>query len=432
MFDMNNIKNNKSLVGRKLWVPRLSIDGANFFAAAYRALGIDAQLVPESDSYSNELARQYIIGEECYPQIITLGSFLKVIEQDNFEPKKTALMMPTTDGPCRFGQYMPLIDKVLADKGLDDILLVSPSSNQGYDDIGFDADNLYRLLWWAVVCGDIVRKLLLQIRPYEKQEGDTDRVHQGAVEKLCHVMEKQNQPLKEKFYNLVTSIVEIRSEFENIDTDYSVAKPLIGVIGEIYCRFDGVANAELIRRIERFGGEAWLSPVAEWVWYSNFYQQNELKVLGKGISWEMLGTVIRNKFQHKDELKMYAPCLDRFVGYEEPDEIKILLDLAEPYLPYKGVVGEMILNIGGSIYQHGKGVDGIVDISPFSCMNGIVSEAIYPAVSKDHDDIPIRIFYFDETESDYDRDVEIFLDLAMRYQSKKTKKRIYPSHFGFE
>jgi len=173
-----------------------------------------------------------------------------------------------------------------------------------------------------------------------------------------------------------------------------------------------------------------LSSVSEWVWYSNFYQQNELKVLGRRLSLEMLGTVIRNKFQSKDEHRLNVSCQDRFKGYDEPGEIKILLDLAEPYLPYQGVVGEMVLNIGGACYLHGKGVDGIIDISPFSCMNGIVSEAIYPSVSKNHDDIPIRIFYFDETESDYDRDVEIFLDLAKTYQSKKTNPRVFPKHFA--
>ncbi len=426
---MNSKSNPKTLAGRTVYIPRMSIDGASVFAAAYRALGINAQLVPESDSKSNELARQYTAGEECYPQIITLGSFLKVVEQENFNPAKTAFMMPTTGGPCRFGQYMPLIEKVLTDKGLDEVMLVSPSSSSGYDDVGYDGDNLYRLLWWAVASADIVRKLLLQTRPYEKNAGDTDKVHQQSVELLCSVMEKQNQDQKEKFSQLVNSIIKIRDNFAGIDVMYTRTKPLIGVVGEIYCRFDTVANAELIRRIEKFGGETWLSSVSEWVWYSNFYQQQELRVLGKSVSLEMLGTVIRNKFQLKDEHRLNAPCQSRFMGYDEPGETKILLDLAEPYLPYQGVVGEMVLNIGGAIYLHGKGVDGIIDISPFSCMNGIVSEAIYPAVSKDHDDIPIRIFYFDETESDYDRDVEIFLDLATTYQKKKTKKRIYPDHF---
>ena len=89
----------------------------------------------------------------------------------------------------------------------------------------------------------------------------------------------------------------------------------------------------------------------------------------------------------------------------------------------------MVLNTGGSIYLHGKGADGIIDISPFTCMNGIVCEAIYPKLSKNYDDIPIKNFYFDGTESDYDRDVEIFLELAGTYKKRKKTKRVYPAHF---
>ncbi|MCK4753771.1 MAG: hypothetical protein KAS58_00975, partial [Calditrichia bacterium] len=96
---MNKKPKKGTLAGRTLYVPRLSIDGASAFAAAFRSLGYNAQLVPESDTYTNELARQYTLGEECYPQIITLGSFLKVIEDKDFDPLKTAFMMATTGGP---------------------------------------------------------------------------------------------------------------------------------------------------------------------------------------------------------------------------------------------------------------------------------------------------------------------------------------------
>jgi predicted nucleotide-binding protein (sugar kinase/HSP70/actin superfamily) len=150
---------------------------------------------------------------------------------------------------------------------------------------------------------------------------------------------------------------------------------------------------------------------------------------GELLSLEMLGTFIRNKIQLKDEHKLYQPIADRIKGYDEPDNIKMFLEFAEPYLPYQGVIGEMVLNIGGAIHYYNNGVDGIIDISPFTCMNGIVSEAIYPSVSDDHDGIPIKNFYFDETESDHDRDVEIFLELASTYQKRKTKERIYPGHF---
>ena len=79
----------------------------------------------------------------------------------------------------------------------------------------------------------------------------------------------------------------------------------------------------------------------------------------------------------------------------------------------------MVLSTGGAICLYHQGADGIVDISPFTCMNGIVTEAIYPRVSRDHDNIPIRVFYFDGTHSDLDRDVGIFLELAKTYKRRK-------------
>lgn len=420
---------NKTLVGRKLYIPRLSIDGASAFAAAFRSIGYDAQLVPESDAYTNELARQYTIGEECYPQIVTLGSFLKIIEDRNFDPQKTAFFMFTTGGPCRFGQYYELIEKVLEEMGLEDVLVFSASSASGYDDIGDKAKNLHRRCWWAVVSSDIIRKLLLQTRPYEINPGDTDKIHEESIDIICRIIEKEDQSSDEKFMELVEGIKLIRQKFDDIPANFSRSKPLIGVIGEIYCRMDNFANADLIRRIERYGGEAWLASVSEWVWYSSFYQQQDLKMKGELFSLEMLGTIIRNKVQLNDEHKLYAPVIDRFTGYEEPENIRSFLKLAEPYLPYQGVIGEMVLNTSGVIHSYNKGADGIIDISPFTCMNGIVSEAIYPSVSTDHDGIPIKNFYFDETEADYDRDVEIFIELAETYRRRKRMDRVYPEFF---
>jgi predicted nucleotide-binding protein (sugar kinase/HSP70/actin superfamily) len=157
--------------------------------------------------------------------------------------------------------------------------------------------------------------------------------------------------------------------------------------------------------------------------------KHDLKLAGRTISREMLGVIIKNKFQSDDEHKLLAPLHDRFAGYDEPENIARMVEPAQPYLPYWGSLGEMVLNVGGAIHLYEAGADGVVDISPFTCMNGIISEAVYPKVSEDHDGIPIRSFYFDGTEGDYDRDVEIFLELASTYKRRKKKIRKYPAHF---
>jgi predicted nucleotide-binding protein (sugar kinase/HSP70/actin superfamily) len=83
----------------------------------------------------------------------------------------------------------------------------------------------------------------------------------------------------------------------------------------------------------------------------------------------------------------------------------------------------MVLSVGKAACHALQGADGVIDISPFTCMNGIVSEAIYPKLSKDYGGIPIRNFYFDGTQSDLDRDLGIYLELARSYHDKKPYSR---------
>jgi len=97
------------LEGRKVYVPRMTYCGAKAFAAALRSVGVDADVTPESDGRTLELAAKFLSGDECFPAKVTMGDFLRLIEQPGFVPSKTAFFMPTADGPCRFGQYVSLV-----------------------------------------------------------------------------------------------------------------------------------------------------------------------------------------------------------------------------------------------------------------------------------------------------------------------------------
>jgi hypothetical protein len=71
----------------------------------------------------------------------------------------------------------------------------------------------------------------------------------------------------------------------------------------------------------------------------------------------------------------------------------------------------MTLSIGEVVFFHQRGCDGVIDISRFTCMNGIVTESLYPRVSADHDDMPIRNLFFDGSHKDVGRDLAIFLKM---------------------
>ena len=174
----------------------------------------------------------------------------------------------------------------------------------------------------------------------------------------------------------------------------------------------------MVRRLEEYGGEGWLSDITEWIWYTNSEQFRRLKLVGKQWSVDMAKAIIRNKVQKNDEHALIEPFHDDIKGHEEPP-VEEVLELARPYLPNDGALGEMVLSVGKAVWLARHGADGIVDISPFTCMNGIVAEAIYPRVSRDHGGIPIRNFYFDGTQSDLDRDLGVYIELARTYRRRR-------------
>jgi predicted nucleotide-binding protein (sugar kinase/HSP70/actin superfamily) len=421
----------KSIKGRTLYVPQMSHGGSMAFAAAFRSAGINARISPDGDARTLELGRRYTSGEECLPAQVTLGNFLKVTEQPDFEASKTAFFMPTADGPCRFGQYSPYIKKVLREIDLDDVMVVSPTSRDGYDGMGENVNELMRNALRGLICADVLRKMTHRTRPYESSRGDTDKVHEESLERVEKVLEVVGTPAGERMKRLVEAMTVSREEFRKIPAKYSRRRPLIGVVGEIFCRMTPFTNDFLIRKLEEFGAECALAHIVEWVWYTNAEQQKRLRQSGQRFSVNMLGAKIKNWIQQKDEHAIYAPFHDDLKGYEEP-EIHKILEYSQPYLPHQGALGEMTLSVGKAVFHYHQGCDGVVDISPFTCMNGIVTEAIYPMVSHQLDSMPIRNFFFDGTQNDLDRDVGIFMELAHSYQQRKRTERVFPDHFPAE
>lgn len=403
--------------------------GARLAAAAFRSVGIDARVTPDSSAETLELGGQYSSGEECLPHKVTLGDFLRICRAPGFDPGRTAFLMATAHGPCRFGQYAPYLRKTLDELGYGDVMVLSPTSRNGYNEIGEHAPALMRSAWWGIVLGDLVQKFLLKTRPYETCPGAADDAFEVSLDDFEQALSEPGVPAGRKLRELAQRVEQMRDRFRRVPALYTRDRPLIGLVGEIFCRLNTFSNEDLARRIEELGGECWISDIAEWVWYTNWYHETRsIRERGR-LTMDFVNLKIKTHMQHKDERALLAPLLDDLTGYEEPHDVREVLSLSEPYLPPEGSIGEMVLNVGKSIYLHGKGVDGVIDISPFTCMNGIICEAVYPAVSADHDDLPIRVCYFDGTNRDLSGDLEIFLGLARSYQRRKRIPRIYPACF---
>ena len=142
--------------------------------SAFRAIGLEAEPTPPSDDRTRELGARYTSGDECYPAKVTVGDFMKVLERPGVDPARVAFFMPTAEGPCRFGQYAPYLRHILDANGYASVEILSPTSRNAYDGLGALAKPFVRTGWRALLCADLLQKLLLIRRPYEERRGDTE------------------------------------------------------------------------------------------------------------------------------------------------------------------------------------------------------------------------------------------------------------------
>jgi predicted nucleotide-binding protein (sugar kinase/HSP70/actin superfamily) len=403
------------LSGKRVFVPPMAYGSARAFVAGFRALGVEAHLTAPSDARTLQLGASFTSGDECYPAKVTIGDFMKVLERPDADPSRTVFFMPTADGPCRFGQYAPYLRQLLDQQGLSSVAVLSPTSRNAYGGLGSLTRPFARTAWRMLVTADILQKLLLQHRPYERRPGATDAVFEECLGDVCGSVEQASVAPAAQMRALVRSLRRCRQRFADLDLRPDPNRLLVGVVGEIFCRLNTFSNEDAVRRIEEAGGEVWLAGITEWLWYTLAEQYRKLRLRRRLLSRESASTWIRGLVQHRDERQLLGVFQDEL--REEPGTKDVMI-AARPYLPADGALGEMVLSVGRAVCLAAKGVDGIIDISPFTCMNGIVCEAIYPRVSRDLGGLPIRTLYFDGSKRDLEGDLGVYLDLARSYRQR--------------
>jgi len=371
---------------RTIYIPRMA-EHSHVLAAAFQACGNPAEVIPESDSESVKLGRKYTSGRECYPCILTTGNMVKMVKSPDFNPERSAFFMPSSNGPCRFGQYFHLQRMVLDELGYPHVPIYSFNQDDGlYEECQTVGNEFTRLAWQGIVAVDILEKKLREIRPYEKQPGETNRIYQHYLHKVSEYIKDKKDPAE--------VLQQARTDFEHLPIDKEVIKPVIGIVGEIYIRSNSFSNENIVREVETLGGEVWLPPIGEWILYTNF---TAMRHSLRNRHWSnLLRTLITNIYQKYDEHrlgKVFAQCLKE---YPEPTTRETVRN-AGLYLD-STFEGEAILSIGKAVDFARKGVNGIINVMPFTCMPGTIVNSLLKKFREIESSLPVLNMSYDGQE----------------------------------
>ncbi len=337
-------------------------DHSYILGAALEAFGLHVEVLLPPDDETLSLGLESVLGKECSPCFTSTGDFIRRARQPGFDPASAVMFMPTAEGPCRFGQYYVLQRQVLDDYGFHEVEIASLDSSDNYQGLVDDMTAFRVLAWDALVLTDLAQKLLYAHRSYERNPGQTDALYQKCLQRIV----ADTRAGGGKRFNRTAKWMA--RQFATLSVDRSEPRPVIGLVGEIYLRFNEYANQDIIRKVEAAGGEVVLSTMMEWLYYVTW--NSACRAMGQGQVWDGLVNKLTELYQRYREhhlVKHAAHLL--FHPYETPS--RRLMNNIRPF--YEPVLStEAVLTMGEAVELAHHGVSGILNVMPFSCMPGII------------------------------------------------------------
>ena len=350
-------------------------------AAAFRGLGLKAEGLPAPDAESLRLGRRHTSGKECLPMPLTLGSLIQRLER-SAPDEKFVYLMPSTDGPCRFGVYNLLNNIVLDRLGWRDrVRIWSPKDTGYFDDMPAGTEIL---VFSGIVATDLLIQARLDIRPVERETGAANRLYERCLREILAQVEaaaRGKLSLGSALWEVAGgNLFELRPLLGRVGEDFAALRgpgqrPCVELAGEIYVRGVDFANDFLIEQLEARGLRVHLAPKTEWLNYCGYVQT---QMPDRNRFTDGLSQIMRRRIEHA-ALSAMAGSL----GWSPLPTPAEAMAAAAPYVD-SALQGEAVLTVGAPLheYRHGQ-IDAVVSVGPLECMPTKIAEAQWHHIMED-------------------------------------------------
>ena len=352
----------------RVLIPSMGELNIQALSAVLKRVGINAMPLPVPDFESLKTGRKNSSCKECLPLQLTMGSLLNYLERKESKDEITVFFMPSSDGPCRFGQYHVYMNNLIRNLKIKNVTVLSLNSVNGYSEIAA-LFKVIDILWQAVFFADLMAEAKSVLRVLAVDRERALQIHSRQWERLIEWAESGP---KEEVVNVTRSIAQ---ELSRIPLKYPITDAkYIALVGEIYVRQDHFCQREIIQKLESQGFIVRIAPVTEWLAYTNYLfklKPRGMKIrLSKKIKFSLLISIM-SRLEKKIK-KIFAES--GLYAFEMID-IEKTINHATPLLS-KHVYGEAILTVGLTIREILHNACGVISIGPFGCMPTRLSEAL--------------------------------------------------------
>ena len=396
--------------------PQISPIHSRMMEQAFRSDGYNFIILKKADREDINYGLKYVNNDSCYPAILAIGQLLRYLDSPECDPDRTAVIISQTTGACRATNYIAWLRMALEKMGKNDIPVLSFNLHGIEKHEGFNIGiPLVRKLINALLYADILMRLSLQTRPYEKVAGTTNALYEEWAEKC------EQYTFDSKIKSFKNVIKEVVAAFDKIErTD--VVKPRVGIVGEILVKFQPDANNHIIDIIEREGGEAVMPDFMDFILYCAY---DELILASMGLSTfvkksatKILLTWIEYK---RGALRKALKKSKHFIAMPHIFDIA---NMAKEVVSLSNQSGEGWLLTGEMLELIESDVKNIICVQPFACLpNHITGKGVMKTLKNKYDDVNIVAIDYDPGASEVNQLNRIKLMISVAYSNMKKQNK---------
>ena len=265
----------------------------------------------------------------------------------------------------------------------------------------------------AVVYGDVFMRVLYATRPYEKEPGSANALHEKWKKRCIEALSKRSPSMMEFNRNL-RHIIRDFDHLPRVD----VKKPKVGIVGEILVKFSPLANNHIVELLEAEGAEAVMPDLMDFLLYC-FYNSNfRAEHLGGKNSTARLcnmGISLLEYFRKTARKELLAST-----HFTAPARIQNLASMAEKFVSLGNQTGEGWFLTGEMLELIHSGTFNIVCTQPFGCLpNHNVGKGVIKELRNAYPDANIIAVDYDPGASEVNQLNRIKLMLATAQKHMK-------------
>lgn len=365
-------------------------------------------LETDNDNIVNEGLKN-VHNDTCYPALLVIGQLLDALKSGKYDVNKTALIITQTGGGCRASNYIHLLRKALKQSGLGHIPVISLNISGLEKNPGFKLTlSLLAQLIYAVVYGDLLMWLANQIRPYEINAGETDKL----VAKWEHTLSQEfKSAINLRIKKIKSNLAKITKDFAKIKRR-SEKRVRVGVVGEIYVKYAPLGNNNLEKFLASEGCEVVVPGLLDFLLFKADNRVDDVDIYGGSkLKKFAMNLFIKFMLYLQRNMKSIIEEHSDFVPVTQYKELKALV--TKDYVGYGNKMGEGWLLTGEMLDLCHMGVNNIVCTQPFGCLpNHIAGKGMIRRIKENNADANIVAIDYDPGATRVNQENRIKLMLA--------------------